>query len=75
MAHDRGTLASALGALGPGGTISITFDDYARMFSPKGEHPHQFDEEGAREMGAFAAKHHCAHKHEPEKKLIHFMKN
>src|SRR5262245_44726145 len=44
-------LSNALRALEPGQKGWISFDDCARLFSPTGEHPSEWDEAGLRALG------------------------
>ena len=54
--HTHQSLADALGALGPGGTAAIGFEDYARLF---GKEPTEDQLESKREAERFAALHGC----------------
>ena len=68
--HTRETLASTLGALGPGGIASIGFEDYSRVF---GLEPTGDELEGQR-AASFATKHGCDHKVDHAKRRVFFTK-
>ena len=61
-------LSNALRALEPGQKGWISFDDYARLFSPTGEHPSERDEAGLRALGEFAAQ--LQHRSTPERDTV-----
>jgi hypothetical protein len=61
-------LSNALRALEPGQKGWISFDDYARLFSPTGEHPSEWDEAGLRALGEFAAQ--LQHRSTPERDTV-----
>ena len=58
-------LSTTLRALEPGQRGWISFDDAARLFSPTGEHPSEWDEAGFRALGEFAAQ--TEHRSTPER--------
>jgi hypothetical protein len=58
-------LSKALKALEPGQKGWISFDDAARLFSPKGEHPSEWDSEDRKAIGEFAAQ--IEHRSTPER--------
>ena len=60
-------LSNALRALEPGQKGWISFDDYARLFSPPGE-PSEWDEAGLRALGEFAAQ--LQHRSTPERDTV-----
>jgi hypothetical protein len=60
-------LGAALDNLALGAEIFITYDDYAAMFSPGGEHPNEFDDEGKQAVAQFAATSHCTPRNVPAK--------
>ena len=68
--HTRETLASTLGALGPGGIASIGFEDYSRLF---GSDPTEDQLDGQR-AASFATKHGCEHKVDRAKRRLIFTK-
>jgi hypothetical protein len=57
--------SETLKALEPGQKGWISFDDSARLFSPKGEHPSEWDSEGRKAIGEFAAQ--IEHRSTPER--------
>jgi hypothetical protein len=61
-------LSNALRALEPGQKGWISFDDCARLFSPTGEHPSEWDEAGLRALGEFAAQ--LQHRSTPERDTV-----
>ncbi len=69
--HTHESFGQTLGALGPGGTASLEFDEYTRLF---GKEPTEDELEGQRAGGAFAAKHGCAAEVDHAKKRVWFRK-
>jgi hypothetical protein len=69
--HTRESLAEVLGALGPGGTAAIRFDDHERLF---GHQPTEDEVEGQR-LAQFAKDHGCSHKIDRTEKKIVFTKD
>jgi hypothetical protein len=69
-ARSHHTLAATLGALGPGGTAAITFEDYTRLF---GSEPSEDELEGRR-VRKFAADNACDHSVDHGKKRVWFRK-
>ncbi len=65
----RKSLAEVLGALGPGGTISIDFDDYKHAY---GSAPDEPNFEGHETIADLAAKSNCVHEVDHEKRKLHF---
>jgi hypothetical protein len=55
-ARSEAQLSQALKALAPGERGWISFDDAARLFSPTGEPPSEWDQYGLRALGEFAAR-------------------
>jgi hypothetical protein len=73
MADDRHThesFSEVLGALGPGGTAAIRFDDYERLF---GHQPTEDENEGAR-AHRFAKDLGCTQKVDHGNKQVVFRK-
>jgi hypothetical protein len=68
-------LGKALDALRPGERGWISFDDYARLFSPTNERPNEFDQAGQKAAGAFAASHHCSLRQPANEPRVFFVKN
>jgi hypothetical protein len=68
--HTRETLAGVLGALGPGGTAAIRFEDHERLF---GSEPTE-DELESRRLAQFAKDNGCTHKIDPSEKRVVFTK-
>ena len=58
-------LSKALKTLEPGQKGWISFDDAARLFSPKGERPSEWDSEDRKAIGEFAAQ--IEHRSTPER--------
>jgi hypothetical protein len=54
--HTHQSFSEVLGALGPGGTTAIRFEDYERIF---GHEPTEDEIEGAR-AARFASDHGCS---------------
>jgi hypothetical protein len=71
QSHTHRSLAAALGALGPGGMATITFDDHERLF---GSDPSENELEGQRAAGKFAADNGCEHGYDHAKKWVWFRK-
>jgi hypothetical protein len=69
--HTHKSLADMLGALGPGGTATIGFNDYARLF---GAEPTGEQLESKREAARFAALHGCEHRVDHAAKKVWFKK-
>jgi hypothetical protein len=59
------TLSNALKALAPGQRGWISFDDAARLFSPTGEHPSEWNPAGVAALVEFAAR--IEHRSTPER--------
>jgi len=69
--HTHKSLADTLGALGPGGTAAIGFNDYVRLF---GAQPTGEQLESQREADRFAALHGCEHRVDHAAKRVWFTK-
>lgn len=68
--HTRESLADVLGALGPGGTAAIRFEDHERLF---GSEPTE-DEMESQRLAGFAKEHGCTHKIDHAEKQVVFTK-
>ena len=69
--HTHDSFGQMLGALGPGGTATLDFDDYRRLF---GADPTEDELESQRAAGGFAAKHDCDHRVDHASRRVHFIK-
>jgi hypothetical protein len=68
--HTHESLADVLGALGPGGTAAIRFEDHERLF---GHEPTE-DEMESRRLAQFAKDNGCTHKIDRAEKQVVFTK-
>jgi hypothetical protein len=68
--HTHESLADVLGALGPGGTAAIRFEDHARLF---GREPTE-DEMESQRLAEFARDNGCTHKIDRAEKQVVFTK-
>ncbi len=67
-------LETALSNLKKGDRVYITFDDYAKHYSPDGEYPHEFDEAGKLALANLAASYRCMPKKVDAERRIYFSK-
>lgn len=69
--HTHESLANALGALGPGGTAAIRFEDYSRLF---GHEPTE-DELESERVRRFARDAGCTHEVDHDNQRVVFRRD
>src|SRR5712691_4937947 len=73
-AGNEAELVADIAALTAGQMGWISFEDHARLFSPTGEEPGEWDQEGLRRFGEFAAAHRCDAVRRPAERRVYLIK-